>query len=77
MFPKSNRYSAFSGDIYPGGPSTWHITDWDQRRVVSVTMDEEQEDESIAVVLEKEWKEVQRTHFMDTGIVYTFYGIKG
>jgi hypothetical protein len=32
-----------------GGPTTWHVTDWDQRRVVSVTMDGEQDDDNIAI----------------------------
>ncbi len=43
------RFFASSGNILPGGPSTWHILDWDQRRIVSVTMDEEQEEEDIAI----------------------------
>ncbi|OIW22801.1 hypothetical protein CONLIGDRAFT_586688 [Coniochaeta ligniaria NRRL 30616] len=43
------RFFAFSGDIVPGGPSTWHILDWDQRRLISVTMDEEQKEEDRAI----------------------------
>lgn len=33
----------------PGGPSTWYILDWDQRRIIAVTMDEEQESEDVAI----------------------------
>ncbi|KAI1424005.1 hypothetical protein F5Y12DRAFT_488303 [Xylaria sp. FL1777] len=43
------RYFSPSGAVTPGGPSTWHILDWDQRRIISVTMDEEQESEDVAV----------------------------
>ncbi|KAH9896183.1 hypothetical protein F4778DRAFT_257722 [Xylariomycetidae sp. FL2044] len=43
------RYFSPTGDIIPGGPSTWHILDWDQRRIIAVTMDEEQESEDIAI----------------------------
>ncbi|RSL41422.1 hypothetical protein CEP53_012764 [Fusarium sp. AF-6] len=49
MIDEDSKYFSLSGDVRIGGPSTWHITDWDQRRVISVTMDEEQEDESIAI----------------------------
>ncbi|UKZ57296.1 hypothetical protein TrVGV298_011149 [Trichoderma virens] len=43
------RYFAPGGAITPGGPSTWYILDWDQRHIIAVTMDEEQESEDIAV----------------------------
>ncbi|KAF4434574.1 kinase [Fusarium acutatum] len=49
MIDKDSVYFSLSGDIPVGGPSTWHIIDWDQRRVVSVTMDGEQDDESLAI----------------------------
>ncbi|OAQ58733.1 protein kinase-like protein [Pochonia chlamydosporia 170] len=49
MIDDDSKYFCLSGDIPVGGPSTWHVTDWDQRRVVSVTMDGEQDDESIAI----------------------------
>ncbi|KAL5596137.1 hypothetical protein FOVSG1_009826 [Fusarium oxysporum f. sp. vasinfectum] len=49
MIDKDSKYFSLSGDIPIGGPSTWHIIDWDQRRVVSVTMDGEQDDESLAI----------------------------
>lgn len=39
MLKPQDRFFAPSGNLYPGGPSTWHIVDWDQRRFVSVTMD--------------------------------------
>ena len=49
MIDNASRYFSLSGDIPVGGPSTWHVIDWDQRRVVSVTMDGEQDDESTAI----------------------------
>ncbi|KAI1376614.1 kinase-like domain-containing protein [Hypoxylon crocopeplum] len=49
MIDDEFKYFALSGDIPIGGPSTWHVTDWDQRRLISVTMDGEQDDESIAI----------------------------
>lgn len=48
MIDPDDRFFAPSGAIHPGGPSTWHIIDWDQRRLVSVTMDEELESEDPA-----------------------------
>ncbi|KND94644.1 hypothetical protein TOPH_00756, partial [Tolypocladium ophioglossoides CBS 100239] len=48
MLEPDDRFFAPSGAIHPGGPSTWHIIDWDQRRLVSVTMDEELESEDPA-----------------------------
>ncbi|KFG83002.1 hypothetical protein MANI_029557 [Metarhizium anisopliae] len=48
MMNSEDRFFAPSGAIYPGGPSTWHIIDWDQRRLVSVTMDEELDSEDAA-----------------------------
>jgi hypothetical protein len=49
MIDDDSKYFCLSGDIPVGGPSTWHVIDWDQRRVVSVTMDGEQDDESTAI----------------------------
>lgn len=49
MLNVEDRFFAPSGNIYPGGPSTWHIMDWDQRRIVSVTMDGELELEDLAI----------------------------
>ncbi|QPC70085.1 hypothetical protein HYE68_000837 [Fusarium pseudograminearum] len=49
MLKPEERFFALEGSIYPGGPSTWYIMDWDQRRLVSVTMDEELESEDPAV----------------------------
>ncbi|KAF5710896.1 kinase-like domain-containing protein [Fusarium mundagurra] len=46
---QEERFFAPSGNIYAGGPSTWHIMDWDQRRLVSVTIDEELESEDPAI----------------------------
>ena len=40
---RQDRFYSPSGAIYPSGPSIWHVIDWDQRRLVSVKMDEEQE----------------------------------
>ncbi|KAI1391809.1 uncharacterized protein F4822DRAFT_436029 [Hypoxylon trugodes] len=55
MIDESLRYWAPGGSIMPGGPSTWHIVDWDQRRTIAVTMDEEQEDESISIEHSKKY----------------------
>ncbi|KAF7552898.1 hypothetical protein G7046_g7260 [Stylonectria norvegica] len=49
MIEEAWRYFAPGGAITPGGPSTWHILDWDQRRIIGVTMDEEQESEDLAI----------------------------
>jgi hypothetical protein len=49
MIDEEWRYFAPGGGICPGGPSTWHILDWDQRRIIAVTMDEEQESEDLAI----------------------------
>ncbi|KAL7898868.1 hypothetical protein HDV63DRAFT_176339 [Trichoderma sp. SZMC 28014] len=43
------QYFVPSGAITPGGPSEWHILDWDQRRIIAVTMDEEQDSDEAAV----------------------------
>ncbi|KAK2597821.1 hypothetical protein N8I77_012582 [Diaporthe amygdali] len=43
------RFWAPSGEISPGGPSKWYIFDTDQRRMIVVTMDGEQEEEEVAI----------------------------
>ncbi|EXV01836.1 protein kinase-like domain protein [Metarhizium robertsii] len=49
MIEEEWRYFAPGGAITPGGPSTWFILDWDQRRIIAVTMDEEQDSEDAAL----------------------------
>ncbi|KXX77216.1 Serine/threonine-protein kinase Nek4 [Madurella mycetomatis] len=49
MIDEEWRYFAPGGALMPGGPSTWYILDWDQRRIIAVTTDEEQESEDIAI----------------------------
>lgn len=50
MIKDEEKYYDFSGDQpLPSGPSTWYITDWDQRRVISVTMDGLQDDADNAI----------------------------
>src|SRR5689334_2226823 len=49
MIDDEERFSSFSGTIEIGGPSTWHIIDWDRRRLISVTMDAEQDSEDVAI----------------------------
>ena len=39
------RFFVTSGDHRPGGPSTWEVIDWDQRRVIAVATAEPQEDD--------------------------------
>ena len=48
MIDDDFRYFSIGGAIIPG-TSTWHIADWDQRRIISVTMDGKQDDESLAI----------------------------
>ncbi|GAB0135891.1 hypothetical protein EsDP_00004213 [Epichloe bromicola] len=48
MLDRQDRFYAPSGGIYPGGPSIWNVIDWDQRRLVSVKMDQEQESPDVA-----------------------------
>ncbi|TRX89088.1 hypothetical protein FHL15_010005 [Xylaria flabelliformis] len=78
MIDDDSKYFSLSGDIRVGGPSTWHITDWDQRRVVSVTMDGEQDDESIAIEHFSRHSSqlspnVYRIHVSDTGEIISRY----
>lgn len=49
MIEDAWRYFAPGGALMPGGPSTWHILDWDQRRIIAVTMDEVQDSEDVAI----------------------------
>ncbi|EEU39923.1 uncharacterized protein NECHADRAFT_39507 [Fusarium vanettenii 77-13-4] len=78
MIDEDSKYFSLSGDVRIGGPSTWHITDWDQRRVISVTMDDEQDDESIAIQhlrrhSSKLPPSVYRIHVSNTGEIITAY----
>lgn len=43
------RFWSPSGEISPGGPSKWYIFDTDQRRMIVVTMDDEQDEEDLAI----------------------------
>ncbi|KAI0411146.1 hypothetical protein F5X98DRAFT_381056 [Xylaria grammica] len=49
MIQEEWRYWASTGSITPGGPSKWHVVDWDQRRIITVTMDEEQDSADLAI----------------------------
>lgn len=49
MIDPEDRLFATSADITPGWSSTWRIMDWDQRRLISVTMDGEVESEEPAI----------------------------
>lgn len=78
MIDQDSRYFSLSGDVRIGGPSTWHVTDWDQRRVISVTMDEEQDDESIAIQHLRRHicqlpLSVHRIHMSNTGEIISAY----
>lgn len=44
-----DRYFVSSGDIIPGGKTTWHIVDWDQRRTFGVTVEQYRFNEELAV----------------------------
>ncbi|UNI23988.1 hypothetical protein JDV02_009771 [Purpureocillium takamizusanense] len=78
MIDDDSKYFCSSGDIPVGGPSTWHIIDWDQRRVVSVTMDGEQDDESIAIEHFSRYSsqlspDIYRIHVSHTGEIISTY----
>jgi len=49
MIDEKYRYFTAGGGITPGGPSVWRVLDWEQRRTIFVTMDEEQEDDTTAI----------------------------
>ncbi|GAB7341116.1 hypothetical protein MBLNU457_7424t1 [Dothideomycetes sp. NU457] len=49
MIDEENRFWTPTGCIFPGGPSSWCVLDWEQRRTIWVTMDEEQ-DEDVAAI---------------------------
>lgn len=61
---------AMGGLPTPGGSGCWHVGDWDQRRMISVTFDSDAEDEDLAIgtliphvcnsptPLEKRWDEM-------------------
>ncbi|KAK3985452.1 hypothetical protein QBC44DRAFT_156421 [Cladorrhinum sp. PSN332] len=77
---EKHKYFALSGEIRPGGPSTWHVTDWDQRRIISVTMDEEQDDEDLAIEHLSRIDssqlpiDVYRIHVSETGEIISRHG---
>lgn len=78
MIHDDSKFFSLSGDIPVGGPSTWHVVDWDQRRVVSVTMDGEQDDESLAIEHFSRYSsqlcpDVYRIHVSDTGGIISTY----
>jgi hypothetical protein len=60
MIEEQYRFFSPIGSVWPGGPSTWNILDWDRLRVIAVTMDGEQEDEKLAI-------EQLRKHIDDLG----------
>lgn len=45
MIGSGSRYFCLGGHISCGGPTTWEVNDWDRRRVISVSMDGEHEDD--------------------------------
>ena len=78
MFNEDEKYFCLSGDIPVGGPSTWHVVNWDQRRVVSVTMDGEQDDDALAIEnysrhSEELSPEVYRIYVSETGEIIRKY----
>ncbi|KAI1748619.1 hypothetical protein F4782DRAFT_550498 [Xylaria castorea] len=78
MIDDNSKHFSLSGDIPIDGPSTWHIIDWDQRRVVSVTMDGEQDDEGIAIKhfsrhSSQIFPNVYRIHISDAGEITSTY----
>ncbi|KAI1160988.1 kinase-like domain-containing protein [Nemania serpens] len=78
MIDEESKFFSLSGDIPVGGPSTWHITDWDQRRVISVTMNGEQDDEGTAIEHLRRHSsqlplDVYRIHVSDIGEIISLY----
>jgi hypothetical protein len=78
MIDEESKYFCFSGEILNGGPSTWHVTDWDQRRVVAVTLDGEQEDDNVAIehysrLSNQLARNVHRVDVSDTGEIISTY----
>ncbi|KAI0872871.1 hypothetical protein GGS24DRAFT_465729 [Hypoxylon argillaceum] len=78
MIDNDSKYFCLSGDIRVGGPSTWHVIDWDRRRVVSVTMDGEQDDESMAIKHFSRYSsqlspDIYRISVSDTGEIISAY----
>lgn len=49
MIDEEDRFWTPDGSIFPGGPSTWRVLDWEQRRTIFVTMPDEQ-DEDVAAI---------------------------
>jgi serine/threonine protein kinase len=49
MIDEKWRYWPSGGGVFPGGPSDWYLVDWDQRRTIVVTMDEQQESPDAAI----------------------------
>ncbi|KAI7775367.1 hypothetical protein LA080_007012 [Diaporthe eres] len=49
MINPDRRFWSSSGEISTGGPSKWYIFDTDQRRMIFVTMDDEQDEEDLAI----------------------------
>ena len=49
MIDERCRFFAFSGELVVGGPSTWHVMDWDQLRAFGVTTEHVEEDEYVSI----------------------------
>ncbi|KAK4200782.1 hypothetical protein QBC40DRAFT_339588 [Triangularia verruculosa] len=79
MISDESKYYCLSGDCPLGGPSTWHVIDWDQRRVISVTMDGEQDSEDLAIQnlsridSSKLPRDIYRIYVSDTGEIISRY----
>ena len=78
MINEDEKYFCLSADIPVGGPSTWHVVNWDQRRVVSVTMDGEQDDDAFAIEHYSRHSEdlspdIYRIYVSETGEIITKY----
>jgi hypothetical protein len=49
MIEDQYRFFSPNGSVWPRGPSTWNILDWDQLRIIAVTIDGGQDDEKLAI----------------------------
>lgn len=82
MIAPAYRFFCLSGGIAVGGPTTWHVTDWDQRRVISVSMDGEEEDDGVAIQhlrrhIDNLAPDVRRIHVSPTGDIESIYSDAG
>lgn len=79
MIPDNYKHYSLTGDCPIGGPTTWHVIDWDQRRIISVTTDGQQDDDELAIAHLSRIDSIQiargiyRIHVSDAGEIISTY----